>query len=66
MIEEFEIYRKRAIKVTDDLVEIVMEFYDIKRERWDDIEHKLIYRDEYEALKKLFEGGKNGKSKETD
>jgi len=59
MIEELEIYRKRAIKVTNNLVEIVVEFYDVEEERWDDIEHKLIYKDEYEALKKLFEGGKN-------
>jgi len=58
MIEELEIYRKRAIKVTNNLVEIVVEFYDVEEERWDDIEHKLIYKDEYEALKKLFEGGK--------
>jgi len=57
MIEELEIYRKRAIKIANDLIEIVVELYDVEEERWDDIECKLIYRDEYEALKKLFEGG---------
>ena len=55
IIFENEIYRERAIKDRNS-VTIVREFKDIDTGRWEDIEQKIITKEEFEAIKKLFEG----------
>ena len=55
IIFENEIYRERAIKDRNS-VTLVKEFKNIDTGQWEDIEQKIITKEEFEAIKKLFEG----------
>jgi len=57
LIDESKGFRSRAIKITDDIVQIITEYWHLSAKKWMLFGTKTITIDEYEALKKLFEGG---------
>lgn len=53
-IFEHKVYRERAIRLGNIMV-IVKEFLNVDAKRWEDIEEKIITKEEFEAIKSLFE-----------
>lgn len=56
VIVETEQFRKRAIKLSEDVVEIVEEFLNPFKKKYEVHLRFYVNKEEYRALKELFEG----------
>ena len=49
-------YRIRIVQLEENSVLVTKEFWDDRLNKWIDYSSKMITREEYEGLKKFFEG----------
>ena len=62
LISQNQNSRTYAVKINENMVQIVEEFWQPESSFCTFFNSKIILREEYEALKKLFEGDKNERS----
>jgi len=56
IISKEDDYRIKIAQLDEETVLIVKEFWDDRLNKWIDYSSKMITREEYEGLKKFFEG----------
>ena len=56
IISKEDDYRIKITQLDEETVLIVKEFWDDRLNKWIDYSSKMITREEYEGLKKFFEG----------
>jgi len=62
LISQSQNSRTYAVKINENMVQIIEEFWQPGSSFCTFFNSKIILREEYEALKKLFEGDKNERS----